>query len=150
VVLSRIRPNLPNKFSNLYWHCIFIKFRHHLYISHASPDDGLSRPKCVVNGIVKILVCVTVTPSVLYLSAKNRMQHHKMRPTYHHDSLYGRFLKIHSSRKCYRWGSQPDSKPLPPVSNDSSYDRVLRCRSVQLHQEECSPRISLCCYHIAV
>jgi hypothetical protein len=66
VILSRARPNLTNKFSNLYSHYSFIEFRHNLYISHVLPDDGLSGPKHVVSGVIKnLFVCVTVTPPFL-------------------------------------------------------------------------------------
>jgi hypothetical protein len=33
---------------------------HDLYISHVSPDDGLSGPKHVLSGIINTFVCVTV------------------------------------------------------------------------------------------
>jgi hypothetical protein len=59
-VLSRIGPNLTNKFSVLYFNFGLIKFRHHLCISHVSPDDGLFRPKRVVSGIIETFVCAVV------------------------------------------------------------------------------------------
>jgi hypothetical protein len=44
-----------------------------LYIPHESLGDGLSGPKHVVSGIIKIFVRVKVTPSVLTLSAINML-----------------------------------------------------------------------------
>jgi hypothetical protein len=56
-------------------------FCEHLYIPHDSPDDGLSGPKNVLIGIIKIFVCVAVTPSFLFVNTRNRMQHHKATKT---------------------------------------------------------------------
>jgi hypothetical protein len=68
MALSWIQPNLTNTFSNLYQHCSFIEFRHHLYISHVSPGHGLSGPKYIVSEIIKTFVCVTVTSPFLFVN----------------------------------------------------------------------------------
>jgi hypothetical protein len=49
-----------------------------VYISYLSPYDGLSAPKHVVSGIIKIFVFVAVTPPFLFLSTTNRMEHYKV------------------------------------------------------------------------
>jgi hypothetical protein len=58
MVLSRIPPKSINKF------IIALQFLNvfHLCIPHESRDDGLSGPKHAVSGIIKMFVCVTVTP----------------------------------------------------------------------------------------
>jgi hypothetical protein len=43
----------------------FIEFHHHLYISHASPDDGLYGLKHVRE--IKTYVCVTEKPPHFYV-----------------------------------------------------------------------------------
>jgi hypothetical protein len=57
MLLSRVRPNLTNKFSYLYRRGNFIDFRYNLYISHVSPDDGPSEPKHAVSGITETFLC---------------------------------------------------------------------------------------------
>jgi hypothetical protein len=39
----------------------------HSFLPQESPDDGLSGPKHVASRIIKIFVCVTVSPPVLLL-----------------------------------------------------------------------------------
>jgi hypothetical protein len=52
-------------------------FRRHLYILHNSPDDGLSGPKHVASGIIKLFIYVTVTSSFLFGIATIRIQQYK-------------------------------------------------------------------------
>jgi hypothetical protein len=70
MLLSQIRPNLTNKFSDLYYHYNFIEFRYCLYISRASPDDGLSGPKHV-SEIIKTFISVTENLSIFTLGCHN-------------------------------------------------------------------------------
>jgi hypothetical protein len=37
---------------------VFYQFFHHFYISHVTPGDGLSAPKCVASGVIKIHICM--------------------------------------------------------------------------------------------
>jgi hypothetical protein len=39
------------------------------YVPHDSPDDGLSRPKHIVSGIIKTIVRLTVAPTFLFVSS---------------------------------------------------------------------------------
>jgi hypothetical protein len=56
-------------FSRIYASIVVLyKFRHQVYISHVSPDEGPSGPKHAVSGIMKTFIYVTVTPLFLFVN----------------------------------------------------------------------------------